>query len=89
MRPRMIEEAEGKGGWNKKSLPEVGQGFIQGSGVAEATKMICIFASDYTNAATVVNFSGCGVNQNVVNGYMLLENVLINTGIAICMTEAH
>ena len=40
----MIKEAEGKGGRDKKSLQEVVQGFVQGSGVKEATKRGCIRA---------------------------------------------
>ena len=84
-----MKEAEGKGGCEKKSLPEVVQGFVQGSGVTEATKMCCIFTSDGTNATTVINFAGCVVHQNVVNGYKLLGYVSINTVITIRMTEAH
>ena len=85
----MMKEAEEKGGCEKKSLPEVVQGFVQGSGVTEATEMCCIITSDGTNATTVVNFTGCGVHQNVVNADKLLGYVSINTGITIRMTEAH
>ena len=89
MRPRMMKEAEENFGREKKSLPEVAQGFVQGSGVTEATKMCCILTSDGTSAATIVNFAGCGVHQNVVNGYKLLGYVSINTGITVWMTEVH
>ena len=68
MRPRMINEAKRKGGWNKKLLPDVVQGFMQGSGVTEATKISFSLASNGTNAARVLNFVGCGFHQIVVDG---------------------
>ena len=80
IRPSMIKEAKDKGGSNKKSLPEVVQGFKRGCAVTEATKVSCIFGSDGTNAAGIVNFADCGVHQNVMNGYKLLGDDSINTG---------